>query len=281
MNKIIENITSDVEREFYGSKNISFYKITISGPADGESAFKECNDIDVHQSTFKLRYPFWHNTNCFIAECKFSSSSRAAFWYCKNISFNMVKLHGIKAIRECSNVSLYSCDVKSDEFAWRVDSISLNKVHFVGYYAFFECKDVNVDATDFKGKYSFQYVDKGLVQNSILDTKDAFWHSKNVTVKNCLVKGEYLGWYSENLTLINCKISGTQPLCYCKGLKLIDCTMESCDLSFENSEVTATINGNVDSIKNPLKGQIIIKGTTNYIKDENDRSKGRFELVCE
>jgi len=85
-----------------------------------------------------------------------------------------------------------------------------------------------------------------------LDTKDALWHSKNVTVKNSTLKGEYLEWFSEGLTLINCKIIGTQPLCYCKNLKLINCTMEGTDLSFEYSEVEATINGHVDSIKHPL-----------------------------
>ena len=56
--------------------------------------------------------------------------------------------------------------------------------------------------------------------DSELNTKDAFWHTKNVTVKNSIVKSEYLGWYSENLTLINCRIIGTQPFCYCKNLVL-------------------------------------------------------------
>ena len=87
------------------------------------------------------------------------------------------------------------------------------------------------------------------LENCNLDTKDAFWHSKNVTVRDSVIKGEYLAWFSENLTLINCKIIGTQPLCYCKNLKLINCTMEDTDLSFEYSEVEADIKGNVVSIK--------------------------------
>ena len=90
-----------------------------------------------------------------------------------------------------------------------------------------------------------------------LDTKDAFWHSKNVTVKDSIVKGEYLGWFSENLTLINCKIIGTQPLCYCKNLKLVNCTMEDTDLSFEYSDVEADVKGHILSVKNPRSGRII------------------------
>ena len=95
-----------------------------------------------------------------------------------------------------------------------------------------------------------------IIINSVLDTKDAFWHSKNITVYDSVVKGEYLGWYSENVRFVRCKIIGTQPLCYCKGLILEDCTMEGTDLAFERSEVDADIKGKIDSVKNPLKGTI-------------------------
>jgi hypothetical protein len=116
-----------------------------------------------------------------------------------------------------------------------------------------------------KGKYSFQYVDGLTIENCDLDTKDAFWHSKNVTVKTSTIKGEYLGWFSENVTLINCRIIGTQPLCYCKGLKLVNCTMEGCDLSFEYSDVEADVIGSIDSVKNPKSGTITCDGVGEVI----------------
>ena len=56
---------------------------------------------------------------------------------------------------------------------------------------------------------------------------------------------------------MNCRIIGTQPLCYCKNLRLIHCTMEQADLSFEYSDVTADISGEILSVKNPLSGQIV------------------------
>lgn len=59
------------------------------------------------------------------------------------------------------------------------------------------------------------------VKDPELDTKGAFWHSKNATVENSVVKGGHLGWFSENLTLLSCKIIDTQPLCYCKKLALM------------------------------------------------------------
>ena len=118
-----------------------------------------------------------------------------------------------------------------------------------------------------QGKYSFQYVENLEIEDSHLDTKDAFWHSKNVTVRNSTVKGEYLAWYSEGLTLIHCKIIGTQPLCYCKNLKLIDCTMEDADLAFEYSDVEAEVSGHSISVKNPRSGRIVADSVGEVIRE--------------
>lgn len=109
----------------------------------------------------------------------------------------------------------------------------------------------------------------------MFDTKDAFWHSKHVTVKNSVIKGEYLAWYSEGLTLINCKIVGTQPLCYCKNLTLIDCEMTDTDLCFEKSQVQAILTTSVESIKNPHAGWIIVPELKEIFMDDAD-AKGQI-----
>lgn len=125
------------------------------------------------------------------------------------------------------------------------------------------------------GKYSFQYVKNGLIENSKFETKDAFWHAKNIIIKDSILNGEYLAWYSKNLTLINCSITGTQPFCYCKNLKLINCKMINTDLSFEKSQVHATIINKMDSIKNPYKGKIIVKDVKEIIIDDK-RAKAKI-----
>ena len=131
-------------------------------------------------------------------------------------------------------------------------------------------KNIAARRLDFKGKYSFQYVEGVIITDSKLDTKDTFWHSKNVTVENCVVIGEYLGWYSKNLTFKNCTIIGTQPLCYCKNLRLIDCVMQKTDLSFERSEVYATLRESIDSIKNPYKGIVKAPAVGEIIRDDKN-----------
>jgi hypothetical protein len=273
------NITTDLERAFYGSKEIEFSNITIDGPADGESAFKECHNIVVSNSTFNLRYPFWHNTGLKLTTSTMSDLCRAAFWYDQDVVIDTVTSNGVKALRECKNVKMVKSEFNSDEIFWKVDNINVEDSSISGPYAFFMSSNIEIRNLKFKGKYSFQYVKNLHIKDSVLDTKDAFWHAENVLVEDSVVKGEYLAWYANNITFKNCKISGTQPLCYTKGLKFIDCTFENCDLSFEYSEVEGNIIGDIVSIKNPLCGTIKLSGNTELIKDENDKSEGRFTLV--
>ena len=110
------------------------------------------------------------------------------------------------------------------------------------------------------------------------DTKDAFWHAENVTVKNCVVKGEYLAWYCDNVTFDHCKIVGTQPLCYCKNLKLIDCEMIDCDFAFERSDVEATITTPVISVKNVKDGYVMLPSVGEIIWD-GDEFKGAVVVL--
>ncbi|MCR4879854.1 MAG: DUF3737 family protein [Bacilli bacterium] len=279
MRKIIKNEINDVERAYYGSNGVSFSSIKIMGPADGESAFKECRNIDISNSVFKLRYPFWHNTNADYYRITLSKDARAAWWYDKNITLNKVKSKGIKGLRECKNITIIDSYFESMEIGWNCHNVLVFDSYIEGFYAFMGSTEITINNLNFKGKYSFQYTKNVEISNSNLDTKDAFWHAKNVTVNNCVVKGEYLAWYSENLTFVNCKIIGTQPFCYCKGLKLINCTTEACDLAFENSEVNGNIIGDIVSIKNPMKGELTVTGKIGeVIVDEFDRSNGQFKL---
>lgn len=255
--EIIRDKQFDEERALYGLTDTEVKNCNFDGPADGESAFKECKNITVSDCYFNLRYPFWHVDGADIKNIEMTENCRAALWYDTNITIEDSKLHGIKALRECADIKLIDCDVVSPEFLWRCKQIDVKNTSIQSEYVFFECRDVTIDGLTMQGKYSFQYVENMTIRNSNLDTKDAFWHSKNVTVIDSVVKGEYLGWYAENLKFIRCKIIGTQPLCYCKNLILEDCTMEGCDLSFERSEVDAVIQGKIDGVKNPISGRIV------------------------
>ena len=248
----------DEERALYYLQHTDVVDCVFAGPADGESVLKEARDVHLKNCSFSLRYPLWHVRGFCLEGSSMDELTRAAIWYAEDGIIENSRLGGIKAVRECGNIAISGSTIVSQEFGWKSRGITLTDSEITGEYLFLDSRDVELRNVRMKGKYSFQYMENLTIRDSYLDTKDAFWHSKNVTVYNSTVKGEYLAWFSEGLTMVNCKIIGTQPLCYCKDLKLIDCTMEDCDLSFEYSDVEATITGHVDSVKNPRTGTITL-----------------------
>lgn len=264
---VFQHQTFDAERALYGSENILIADCAFDGPADGESACKECSDVQVERSFFNLRYPFWHDHGLTISDSEMTPLCRAALWYSDHIELVNTKLHGIKALRECSQVKLRGCDIVSPEFGWSVRGIDMEDCTAESEYFMMRSSGLRFKGVRMQGKYSFQYIEDAVFDHCTFDTKDAFWHAKDVVVRDSVVKGEYLAWYCENVTFERCKIIGTQPLCYCKGLKLVDCEMVDTDLAFERSQVEATITTPVMSIKNPLSGHITVPAVGEVIRD--------------
>ena len=269
----IADKTFDQERALYGSRGLQVKRCAFDGPADGESAFKECRDIEVERSFFNLRYPFWHDHNLTIRDSEMTELCRAALWYSHDIRIENTKLHGIKALRECGAVQMKGCDIVSPEFGWSVQGLEMQDCTAESEYFLMRSRDLRFENLRMKGKYSFQYIEHAVFENCVLDTKDAFWHAKHVLVRNCVVKGEYLAWYCEDVTFENCRISGTQPLCYCTNLKLVDCEVVDSDLCFEKSDVDAVLTAPVDSIKNPRSGRIVLPAVDELIQEGDSHAE--------
>lgn len=267
MNKY-ENQVFDQERALYGSDGIEVSGCRFDGPADGESALKESRNILVRDCFFNLRYPFWHDKHLTIRSSEMTQLCRAALWYSEDITIEDSLLHGIKALRECGDVRISGSDIISPEFGWSVRGLKMKDSSAQSEYFMMRSERLSFDNVKLKGKYSFQYITDSVFTNCDFDTKDAFWHAKNVLVKDSVIRGEYLAWYCENVTFENCTIIGTQPLCYCKDLKMKGCRMIDADLSFERSEVEAEILTAVDSIKNPRKGYIRVPAVGEIIRDD-------------
>ena len=266
--ELIENQTLDQERALYGIQDTLVKNCSFDGPADGESAFKECQDVEAEHCYFNLRYPFWHDERLKIRDSELTQLCRAALWYSHHITIQDTKLLGIKALRECGDVTMNRCHIVSPEFGCSVDHIQMEDCDAESEYFMMRSSHLYFRDVRMKGKYSFQYIHDSVFENCQFDTKDAFWHAKNVLVKDSVIKGEYLAWYCENVTFENCKIIGTQPLCYCQGLKLINCQMVDCDLAFERSQVEADLTAPVLSVKNPLTGsRITLPAVGEIIRD--------------
>ena len=277
---IISGQVLDQERALYGLRDAAVRDCRFEGPADGESALKECGGLTIENCDFLLRYPLWHVDHSTLRNCRMTESCRAALWYDNDLTIENCDLGGIKALRECRNIKLTGGKANSSEFGWMTSNLTVDNFELTSEYPFLHV--VNATFTDFrlKGKYSFQYAKNVEFFNCYLDTKDAFWHAENVTVYNSVVKGEYLAWYSKNLRLVNCKIIGTQPLCYCENLILENCEMEGADFAFENCTVTATVKGHIISVKNPTHGRIEADSIGEIICDEHQRPGADCKIIA-
>ena len=277
---IISRQQLDQERALYGLHDAHVLSCRFEGPADGESALKECGGLLLEDCDFMLRYPLWHVSDSTLRNCRMTETCRAALWYDDHLTIENCDLGGIKALRECSHVKLLGGQANSSEFGWMSKNLQVENFTLTSEYPFLHVEDSTFTGFTLKGKYSFQYAKNLEFHNCCLDTKDAFWHAENITVYNSVVKGEYLAWYSKNLRLVNCKIIGTQPLCYCENLVLENCEMEGADFAFENCTVDAKVKGHIISVKNPTHGVIEADSIGEIIWDEHQRPGADCRIIA-
>lgn len=264
----------DGERPLYARQGLRLENVTI-GP--GESALKECSDIESVNCEFQGKYPFWECDGFTVRGCIFRDGARAALWYSRGCRMYDSLVEAPKMFRRITDVRLENVRIPNAlETFWDCSGVVLRGVETArADYIFMHTSDIDIDGYRQQGNYSFQYARNVVIRNAVLDTKDAFWESENVTVYNSEIRGEYLGWYAKNLRLVNCVIGGTQPLCYCENLVLENCRMEpDADLAFEYSSVEATVLGRIPSVKNPRSGFIKADEIGETIIDDNIKAPG-------
>ena len=161
----IENKSFDEERAFYGERQLIIEHCQFDGPQDGESAFKECEDIQVYSTYLNLRYPFWHDHGLKIISSDMTEKCRAALWYSDHIEIKDTKMHGIKALRECDDILIKNCSIDSPEFGWMSHNVYIQDTKAISEYFLMRASNINLKNTQFKGKYSFQYVKNGLIDH--------------------------------------------------------------------------------------------------------------------
>lgn len=276
--ELIKNKSYEGERPLFATRNLQLEEVTIH---TGESALKECNNIEAVNCRFEGKYPFWHNDSFVVKNCLFTEGARAALWYSKNLHMTDTVVEAPKMFREMDGIKLENVQLPNAlETLWHCRNVELKNVSIdKGDYLFIHGENIRIDGFTLKGNYSFQYCMNVEIRNAEIHSKDAFWNTENVTVYDSTINGEYLGWHSKNLRLVNCRISGTQALCYAKDLVMENCTMgDDADLCFEYSSLQARINGPVLSVKNPGSGLIIAESYGDIIIDENCKTPGDCEI---
>lgn len=277
----IENKEFGGERPLFASHSLRLVDVTIHA---GESALKECSDIEATDCRFEGKYPFWHVDNFRIDHCLFTPGARAALWYSSNLKMTDTQVDAPKMFREMSHLSLENVMIPdAQETMWHCNDVDLNNVEVANAdYLFMHSADIRIRNYRQQGNYSFQYCKNVTIKDAEINSKDAFWNTENVTVYNSRLTGEYLGWHSRNLRLVNCHISGTQPLCYCENLIMENCTMDAdADLAFEESTLKAEVNSHITSVKNPSSGTIHAKSIGQIILDENIKQPADCKITTD
>ena len=276
--KLVKDTELGGERPLFASHDLCLENVTIHA---GESALKECSNIEAVHCRFEGKYPFWHVDGFVVKNCLFTEGARAALWYSRNLEMSDTRVDAPKMFREMDGVKLTNVQIPdAQETLWHCRNVELKDVEVAhADYLFMHSERIRIENYRQQGNYSFQYCKDVEIRNAVIDSKDAFWNTENVTVYDSEINGEYLGWHSRNLRLVNCKISGTQPLCYAHNLIMENCVMaDDCDLAFECSSVQATVRSAIHSVKNPRTGSITADSYGEIILDENIKAPADCKL---
>lgn len=263
----------------FATHNLYLENVTIHA---GESALKECSNIEAVRCRFEGKYPFWHVDGFVVKDCLFTEGARAALWYSRGLEMSDTLVEAPKMFREMDGIRLKNVQLPNAlETLWMCRDVELDNVQVEkADYLFFHSSNIRIRNYRQQGNYSFQYCKNVEIRNAVIDSKDAFWNTEDVTVYDSELTGEYLGWHSRRLRLVNCKISGTQPLCYAHDLVMENCTMApDADLAFEYSSLHATIDSPVHSVKNPRTGSIAARSYGQIILDENVKAPADCQIT--
>lgn len=254
MSKVIEEQFLTGERALFGAKDL---KINYTTFDDGESPLKESRDISLYYSMFKWKYPVWYSKNIFMNECTLFETARSGIWYTDNISLTNCIVEAPKTFRRASNIELKNVSMpNAQETLWNCKDIKMENVTAKGDYFAMNSENIQINKIELVGNYSFDGSKNIEIRNAKLLSKDAFWNCENVTVYDSFISGEYLGWNSKNVTFINCTIESLQGMCYMDNIVMKNCRLLNTTLAFEYSIVNAKVNGNINSIFNPISGVI-------------------------
>lgn len=264
------------ERALFGSSDL---KISYSIFADGESPLKESRNIQVEDSSFQWKYPFWYCRNIEVKNCTFAEMARAGIWYTDNISLENCLYEAPKGFRRVNGMTLCNVDFpNADETIWNCRDVVLEKVSAKGDYFGMNCENVRLKDFRLAGNYCFDGCKNVEVHNAQMLSKDAFWNCENVTVYDSYISGEYLGWNSKNVTFVNCTIESLQGMCYMENVVMRNCRLLNTTLSFEYSTVDTEVVGLIDSVKNPAGGRICAEGIGELIL-EADKVDGNATKI--
>ena len=99
--ELIKDTHYEGERPLFATHNLHLENVTIH---TGESALKECSNIEAINCRFEGKYPFWHNDGFVVKNCLFTEGARAALWYSNNLQMTDTLVEAPKMFREMDGI---------------------------------------------------------------------------------------------------------------------------------------------------------------------------------
>ena len=172
--KLIKNAEFGGERPLFESHDLRLENVIIR---TGESAIKECSNIEAVDCRFEGNYPFWHVHGFKIDRCYFDVGGRSALWYSDHLKMTDTIIDAPKMFREMDEIDIENVTMN--------DAVEIHHAKITTKDAFWEVENVTIYDSELNGEY-------------------LGWHSKNLRLVNCHITGEQPLCYAHDLILENC-----------------------------------------------------------------------------
>ena len=147
--EVISNTEFGGERPLFESHNLRLENVVIRA---GESAIKECSNIEAIDCRFEGNYPFWHVHGFVIDRCFFDIGGRSALWYSDHLKMTDTRIDAPKMFREMHDIEIENVEMNdADEVFWRCQNLNIKnlKLHG-GTYPFMFSSDIRIDGYSIK-----------------------------------------------------------------------------------------------------------------------------------
>ena len=116
--------------------------------------------------------------------------ARAGIWYTSHIRMENAAIEAPKNFRRCKDLILKDVTfANAAETLWSCSDVTMENVTAKGRLLRHEQRESDCFRSTLYGNYSFNDVKNMELKNSRLLSKDAFWNSENVTVRDSFISG--------------------------------------------------------------------------------------------
>ena len=149
--KLIKNAEFGGERPLFESHDLRLENVIIR---TGESAIKECSNIETVDCRFEGNYPFWHVHGFKIDRCYFDVGGRSALWYSDHLKMTDTIIDAPKMFREMDEIDIENVTMNDADEVFCVVMVSASRISSCTAELILSCSATTFMWTDWKATAS-------------------------------------------------------------------------------------------------------------------------------